>query len=78
MLAHLTHNVISLLSDMSSFLSDVFANEIGHACQSNLSNATMVNVNVLSVMIDISNEFKRCQILYNDDVNSVILNITVF
>ena len=33
----------------------------------------MANVNVLSEMIHIRNEFKICQILYDDDVNSIII-----
>ena len=36
------------------------------------------NVNVLSEMIDIRNGLIRCQILYKDDVNSIITDITVF
>ena len=39
----------------------------------------MANVNVfLSEMIDIRNGFKRCHILYDDEVNSFIMDITVF
>ena len=53
-------------------------NDTGRAWQSNLSNATMANVNVLPEMIDIRNGFKRCQILYDDDVNSIITDNTVF
>ena len=35
-------------------------------------------MNVLSEMINISIGFKRCQLLYDDDVNSIMLDITVF
>ena len=40
------------------------------AKMSNVSNAVMANVNVLSEIIDIRNGFTTCQILYNDDVSS--------
>ena len=35
-------------------------------------------MNGLSEMIDIRNGFKRYEILYDDDVNSIIMDITVF
>ena len=57
---------------------DMSASDIDHAWQSKLSNPTMGNVNVLPEMIQIRNGFKGCQIFYNDDVNSIIMDITVF
>ena len=57
---------------------DMSASDIDHALQSKLLNTTMDNVNVLSEMIDIRNGFKGCQILNNDDVNSIFTDITVF
>jgi len=44
----------------------------------NLLNAAMSNVNSLSEMIDIRNGFTKYHILYNDEVNSIITDITVF
>ena len=38
----------------------------------------MSNVNSLSEMIDIRNGFTKYHILYNDEVNSIITDITVF
>ena len=35
-------------------------------------------MNVLSEMIDIINGFKKCIFFNDDDVNSIITNITVF
>jgi len=52
------------------------ANDIGHGWLSNLSNATMVNV--LLETSDIRNLFNRCQILHDDDINSIVTDITVF
>jgi len=43
-----------------------------------LSNATMANVNVLSEMINIKNGIKICKILYDHDINSIIMNVTTF
>ena len=40
---------------------DMFANYICRAWLSNLSNATMANVNILSEIIEIRTGFKRCQ-----------------
>ena len=48
------------------------------AWQAGLSNGTIANMNVLSEMKDIRNIFKRCKIVYDDDVNSIIMNIIVF
>ena len=56
---------------------DMSVNDIGSAWQPGLSNATMTNVNVLSKMIDIRKGFKRCKILYDDDINTNIMNITI-
>jgi len=38
----------------------------------------MVNVNVLSEIIDIINKCKSCTILYDDNVNRIITNTTVY
>ena len=46
--------------------------------QSDLSHTTMANVNVLSEIIDIRNGFTTCKILYNDDINSIVMDINVF
>ena len=53
-------------------------NDIGRAWQTNLSNKTMDDVNALSEMVDIRNAFKRCQILYDGDVNNIITDISGF
>ena len=57
---------------------DMSVNDTGRVWQSNLSNTITTNVSVLSEMIDIRNGFKRCQILYDKDVNSIITDISVF
>ena len=38
----------------------------------------MANVNVLSEMKDIRNGFKRCKIIFEDDVKSIFINIITF
>ena len=43
-----------------------------------LSNVTTSYVNVLSEMLDIRNVFKTCNISDDDDVNCIIMDITVF
>ena len=52
--------------------------DIGCVWQAGLSNVTTSNVNVLSEMLDIRNGFKTCNILDDDDVNCIIMDITVF
>ena len=54
------------------------ANEICCSWQSGLSNETTGNVNVLPAMIDIRNGLKKCKILYDDNVNNIIMAITIF
>ena len=43
-----------------------------------LYNVTTSYVNVLSEMLDIRNGFKTCNILDDDDVNCIIMDITIF
>ena len=57
---------------------DVSVHDIGRVWQAGLSNITTSNVNVLSEMLDIRNGFKTCNILDDDDVNCIIMDITVF
>ncbi len=48
------------------------------AVRGRLTNETMADVNALTEMVDIRNAIKRCQVLYDDDVNSIITDINVF
>ena len=55
---------------------DVSVYDIGRVWQAGLSNVTISNVHVLSEILDIRNGFKTC--LDDDDVNCIIMDITVF
>ena len=56
---------------------NVSANDIGHAWQAGLSNATIENVNVLSENLNIKYGWNIRNILHTDGVDCKIKEITV-